>query len=64
MNHHVRNQLEVIEYSAWTTHDQAHIARMHESVARIEWALRQILVTLTTPHFRPPRARPRLPVQR
>jgi hypothetical protein len=43
MNHHVRNQLEIIEYSAWTTHDQAHIARMHESVARIEWALRQIL---------------------
>lgn len=49
VNHHVRNQLEVIEYSAWTTHDQAHIARLHESVARIEWALRQILGTIDLP---------------
>jgi hypothetical protein len=43
INHHIRNQLEVIEYSAWATHDQEHMARMHESVERIDWALREIL---------------------
>jgi hypothetical protein len=43
MNHHVRNQLEIIEYSAWATNDKAHIARMHDSVAHIAWALREIL---------------------
>lgn len=43
MNHHVRNQLEIIEYSARTTNDKAHITRMQESVAHIEWALREIL---------------------
>jgi hypothetical protein len=43
MNHCVRNQLEVIEYSAWTTHNQIHMKQMHESVSRIEWALREVL---------------------
>lgn len=43
INHHIRNQLEVIEYSAWATHDQQHVARIHESVKRIDWALREIL---------------------
>ncbi len=43
MNHHVRNQLEIIEYSAWETHDKAHIERMQRSVGHIEWALREIL---------------------
>jgi hypothetical protein len=43
INHHVRNALEVIEYSAWATRDQQHIARIQESVQHIEWALREIL---------------------
>ncbi len=43
INHHIRNQLEVIEYSAWATHDQQHMARIHESVKHIDWALREIL---------------------
>lgn len=61
MNHHVRNQLEVIEYSAWATHDQVLIARMNESVARIDWALREILGkryrdTAVLPPAKPPRS--------
>ncbi len=43
INHHIRNQLEVIEYSAWATHDQQHMERIDESVQRIDWALREIL---------------------
>jgi hypothetical protein len=43
MNHCVRNQLEIIEYSAWTTHNQPHMTQMHEAVSRIGWALREIL---------------------
>ncbi len=43
LNHQIRNQLEVIEYSAWATHDQQHMERIDESVQRIERALREIL---------------------
>ncbi len=43
MHHHIRNQLEIIEYSAWETHNKAHIARMQQSASHIAWALREIL---------------------
>ena len=43
MNHHVRNQLQIIQYSAYATGDRELFTRMQESVARIDWALREIL---------------------
>ena len=43
MNHHVRNQLQIIQYSAYATGDREHFDRMQQSVARIDWALREIL---------------------
>jgi len=43
MNHRVRNELEIIQYSAYSTKEKQHIATISESVARIETALRDIL---------------------
>lgn len=43
MNHHVRNALQLISYSAYQTHDQEAIAAMHQGSERIEWALRELL---------------------
>lgn len=43
MNHRVRNALEVIQYSAYATHEKQHIAIIGESVAKIEAALNEIL---------------------
>jgi hypothetical protein len=43
MNHHVRNDLQVIEYSAYMTKDKAHIERIEHSLGRIDWALREVL---------------------
>jgi len=40
MNHHVRNALQVIKYAHYSA-DELKI--IEESVARIEWALREIL---------------------
>jgi signal transduction histidine kinase len=43
MNHHVRNDLQVIQYSAYMTKDKEHIQRIEQSLGRIEWALREVL---------------------
>jgi hypothetical protein len=43
MNHHVRNALEVIQFSAHSTRDAEAIRRIGEGVKRIEWALNAIL---------------------
>jgi hypothetical protein len=43
LNHHIRNALDQIELSAHTTHDSEVIQRINEAVARIEWALREVL---------------------
>lgn len=43
MNHRVRNELEVIQYSAYTTKEKEHMAIIGESVAKIEAALTEIL---------------------
>lgn len=43
MNHHVRNDLQVIQYSAYMTRDKQHIQRIEESLGRIDWALREVL---------------------
>lgn len=43
MNHHVRNDLQVIQYSAYITKDKEHIQRIEQSLGRIDWALREVL---------------------
>jgi hypothetical protein len=43
LNHHVRNALQSIQLSAYSTKDQAIIASVGDSVQRIEWALREIV---------------------
>jgi len=42
MNHHVRNALQTIKYAQ---HTNQQVKLIDESVARIEWALREILPT-------------------
>jgi len=41
LNHHVRNALQSIQLSAYSTQDQEIIASVGDSVQRIEWALRE-----------------------
>jgi hypothetical protein len=43
LNHHIRNALDQIELSAHTTHDSEVIQSINGAVARIEWALREVL---------------------
>ncbi len=43
MNHHVRNALQVISLSAYSSADQQQLVAVQESVRRIQWALREIL---------------------
>lgn len=43
MNHHIRNALEVISLSAYTSKDQQNVQQIRESVDRITWALKEIL---------------------
>jgi signal transduction histidine kinase len=43
MNHHVRNALEAISLSAYTTRNQEAIDTISGAVKRIDWALREIL---------------------
>jgi hypothetical protein len=43
MNHHVRNALQVIALSPHSHERDESVAMIRESVARIEWALREIL---------------------
>jgi hypothetical protein len=43
MNHHVRNALQVIMYSAYVPPDQEQLTRIRNAVERIEWALQEVL---------------------
>jgi hypothetical protein len=43
LNHRIRNQLEIIQYSAYTTKEREHIAMIAESVSNIETSLSEIL---------------------
>ena len=43
MNHHVRNALQVIAYSANVPPDPQKISQIQDAVSRIEWALREVL---------------------
>jgi hypothetical protein len=54
MNHRVRNQLEIIQYSAYTTKEKEHMAMIGESVSKIEAALIDIL---EVGRKKPPRTR-------
>ncbi len=50
MNHHIRNALQVISYSAYSTPQrEEEVARIKEAVDRIEWALREVLPKLGPP---------------
>jgi hypothetical protein len=42
-NHHIRNALELIQFSAHTTHDQQVIESISGAVDRIQWVLRELL---------------------
>ncbi len=43
MNHHIRNALQSIQFSAYSTKDQQTIRDISEAVERIQWALREVL---------------------
>ncbi len=43
MNHRVRNELQVIQYSAYFTKDREHMERISQCLSRIETALREVL---------------------
>ena len=46
MNHHVRNALQVISLSAYSSSDRQQLEAIKESVSRIQWALREVLPKL------------------
>lgn len=46
MNHHIRNALQVISGTAYSAANQKQLTAIRESVARIQWALREILPKL------------------
>lgn len=43
MNHHIRNALQSIQLSAYSTQDQQAIRQISAAVERIQWALREVL---------------------
>jgi len=43
MNHEIRNALELIQLSAYSTHHQQAIATISNAVDRIQWTLREIV---------------------
>lgn len=43
MNHEIRNALELIQLSAYSTHHQQAIAAITDAVDRIQWTLRDML---------------------
>jgi hypothetical protein len=43
MNHHIRNALQVIQYTPLTSQSDAEMMAMRQAVQRITWALREVL---------------------
>lgn len=43
MNHHIRNALQVISYSNLNTTNEKEVQAVRDAVARITWALREVL---------------------
>jgi hypothetical protein len=61
MNHHVRNALQVIRLVQHIDRDHQQVKRVEEAVARIEWALREILpgtMLRVEEQLQPPRKQP------
>ncbi len=52
MNHHIRNALQVISFSAHSTGNRKELEEITEAVNRIQWALREILPKVE-PSFEP-----------
>ena len=46
MNHHVRNALQLISFSGYSTDSEQQLERIREGVNRIQWALKEILPKL------------------
>src|SRR3954454_19076576 len=43
MNHHIRNALQVIQYTAQGTHSETEMKAISQAVQRITWTLRELL---------------------
>lgn len=43
MNHHIRNALQVISFSAHTASTESELSEIKNAVTRIQWAVREIL---------------------
>jgi hypothetical protein len=43
LNHHIRNALQSIQLSAYSTQDQQAMKEISAAVERIQWALREVL---------------------
>ncbi len=52
INHHIRNALQVIAFSAQGVRSQQELAEIQDSVDRIQWALREVLPKVE-PTFQP-----------
>jgi len=52
LNHHIRNALQVIRYAGGSksAQDATQLQLINEAVARIEWALREVLPQYSQPH--------------
>jgi two-component sensor histidine kinase len=46
MNHHIRNALQVIQFSTRNQSGEAEVKAMRDAVQRITWALREVLPQL------------------
>jgi ABC-type nickel/cobalt efflux system permease component RcnA len=56
LNHHIRNALQVIRYAGGSksAQDATQLQLINEAVARIEWALREVLPQYSHAHSDPP----------
>jgi hypothetical protein len=43
MNHHIRNALQIIIYTASNANDRDGVDKIRDAAKRIEWALREVL---------------------
>lgn len=48
MNHHIRNALQVISFYSWAATNDKEVASIKEAVARITWALSEVLPQIPT----------------
>jgi hypothetical protein len=48
MNHHIRNALQVISFHSWTAKNEKEVESIKQAVARITWALSEVLPQIPT----------------